>query len=273
MPRQRAAADRPGPVRMSRAGAGYNHGEWMPRALVRDNRGRWLVDFAPFDVRKYRTLGVRDGYREWSGTYDSSVEDEMDLRLLRRVRTVEWAAADRALDLACGTGRIGTWLRARGVRVIDGVDFTPEMLERARARGVYRALFEADIRHTRLDAGAYDLVTEVLADEHLPDLRPLYEEVWRLTRPGGVFVIVGYHSHFLMSGIPTHFDSAGGELVAIQSHMHLLSDHVKAAHASGWVLGEMDEGVVDDEWLAKKPGWKQLFHHPVSFAMVWRHRQ
>jgi hypothetical protein len=31
----------------------------------------------------------------------------------------------------------------------------------------------------------------------------------------------------------------------------------------------MDEGVVDEEWLAKKPNWRRLFHHPVSFAIVW----
>jgi SAM-dependent methyltransferase len=228
------------------------------------------MDFTPFDARKYRTLGVQDGYREWSDTYECTVHDEMDIRLLRRLRTVEWAASEQALDLACGTGRIGAWLRTEGVAVVDGIDFTAQMLERARARGVYRALFECDIRDTRLDAGAYDLITEVLADEHLPDLRPLYREAWRVSRQGGVFAIVGYHSHFLMSGIPTHFDSASGEPVAVQSHVHLLSDHVKAAHAAGWTLSEMDEGVVDEEWLAKKPKWRRLLHHPVSFSMVWR---
>jgi SAM-dependent methyltransferase len=228
------------------------------------------MDFAPFDLRKYRTLAVRDGYRAWAPTYEDTVEDEMDLRLLRRIRTVAWAASESELDLACGTGRIGAWLRAQGVATLDGVDFTAEMLDRARARGVYRSLYERDLRDTGLAAGGYDLVTVVLVDEHLPDLHPLYREAWRLTRPGGAFVLVGYHSHFLMSGIPTHFDTAGGEPVAVESYVHLLSDHVKAAHAAGWVLREMDEGVVDDEWVAKKPKWQRLFHHPVSFAMVWR---
>jgi hypothetical protein len=60
--------------------------------------------------------------------------------------------------------------------------------------------------------------------------------------------------------------------VAIESHVHLFSDHVRAAHASGWELREMHEGVVDEEWLAKKPQWKRLLGHPVSFAIVWRKR-
>ena len=83
-------------------------------------------------------------------------------------------------------------------------------------------------------------------------------------------MLVGYHPHFLMSGIPTHFNRADGSAVAIESHVHLLSDHVKAAHASGFALLEMDEGVIDEAWLAKKPKWRSYAGRPVSFAMVWR---
>jgi len=32
----------------------------------------------------------------------------------------------------------------------------------------------------------------------------------------------------------------------------------------------MDEGVVDDAWIAKKPKWERFRFHPVSFSMVWR---
>jgi SAM-dependent methyltransferase len=228
------------------------------------------MDFAPFDRRRYPTLPVRDGYREWAATYEDVVQDEMDLRLLARIETVDWAKAGRVLDLACGTGRIGLWLRAQGVREIDGLDFTPEMLAQAAAKGVYDRVVRADMLDTGLPTASYDLVLEVLADEHLSALPPLYREAARLARPGGTFVVVGYHPHFLMNGIPTHFDRQDGEPVAIESHVHLLSDHAKAAHRAGWTLAEMDEGVVDDAWIAKKPKWQRYRFHPVSFAMVWR---
>ena len=228
------------------------------------------MDFARFDVRHYPTLSVMDGYREWSRTYESVVQDEMDLRLLERIRAVDWGGAERTLDLACGTGRIGRWLRARGVRSLDGIDLTPEMLAQARAKEVYDRLLQGDLRATSLPPAAYDLIVEVLADEHLAELLPLYGEAARLSRPGGRFVLVGYHPQFLMNGIPTHFDRSDGQSMAIESHVHLLSDHVKAAHASGWALLEMDEGVVDDAWLEKKPKWRRYAGQPVSFAMVWR---
>jgi SAM-dependent methyltransferase len=230
------------------------------------------MDFAPFDRRRYPTLPVREGYREWARTYEDVVQDEMDLRLLARIETVDWAAAGRVLDLACGTGRIGAWLRARGVQHLDGLDFTPEMLARAQAKGIYDRLIQADMLATGRPASSYDVVLEVLADEHLAELSPLYGEAARLTGPAGTLVLVGYHPHFLMSGIPTHFERQGGEPVAIESYVHLFSDHVKAAQQAGWTLSEMDEGVIDDAWLAKKPKWQRYRSHPVSFAMVWRKR-
>src|SRR5262245_13505721 len=135
----------------------------------------------------------------------------MDLRLLDGLQTVDWSVPRCVLDLACGTGRIGAWLRGRCPAAIDGVDITPEMLDVARRKGVYRTLRVADVSRTGLPAGTYDLCVQSLADEHLPDLRPLYREVARVTRRGGHFVMVGFHPQFLMAGMPTHFDRAPGE--------------------------------------------------------------
>jgi SAM-dependent methyltransferase len=228
------------------------------------------LDHAIFDKRKYPVLDVREGYAEWVRTYEQTVHDEMDLRLLERVRTVDWQTVRSVLDLACGTGRIGRWLKDRTAAGIDGVDITPEMLDVARRRGLYQSLKVADVSVTGLPDGAYDLCIQSLADEHLSELGPLYREAARLTKPGGSFVLVGFHPQFLMTGMPTHFDRAPGEPVTIRTHVHLLSDHVKAAHAAGWSLAEMDEGVIDDAWLRKKPKWRDHFGLPISFVFVWR---
>jgi len=228
------------------------------------------MDFSQFDVRQYPTVSVQEGYREWAQTYEETVLDAMDLRLLSHIQSITWQQIQRAADLACGTGRIGTWLKHRGVSSLDGVDLTAEMVEVARARGVYRQLLIGNILETSLESGHYDLVTLVLADEHLPELHPLYTEVARITQPGGYFVIVGYHPYFLMHGIPTHFDRSTGESVTIQCYVHLFSEHVQAALAAGWSLREMHEGLIDEEWIARKPHWSRYLNRPISFAMVWQ---
>jgi SAM-dependent methyltransferase len=230
-----------------------------------------MTEFSAFDSRGYRTVDVRSGYAEWVATYEQTVEDAMDIHLLEALRAVPWQRVGFAADLGCGTGRTGAWLHERGIPEIDGVDMTPEMLDVARAREVYATLTEADVSDTGLHSGAYDLVVTCLVDEHLADLRPLYVEARRIARPDGIYVLVGFHPHFIMaSGMPTHYDSATGEPVAIQTYVHLLSDHVAAGLAAGWTLVEMRERVIDDAWLELKPKWAALRDQPIAFAVAWR---
>jgi SAM-dependent methyltransferase len=227
-----------------------------------------MADFADFDARGYRTVDVRSGYGEWVATYEQTVEDAMDIELLDSLEHVAWSG--EAADLGCGTGRTGAWLRERGVEAIDGVDLTPEMLEVARSRGVHRRLVEADVASTGLRSGGYDLVVTSLVDEHLADLAPLYSEAFRLAKPGAKYVLVGFHPHFIMAaGMPTHYDNASGEPVAIETHVHLLSDHTAAALGAGWRLAELKERVIDDAWLRLKPKWERLRGQPLAFAAVW----
>jgi len=229
-----------------------------------------MLEFTHFDRRRYTTVPVRQGYGEWVPSYETTVENEMDLVLLDALESVSWKAVDRAADLGCGTGRTGAWLRARGIPRLDGVDLTPEMLAVARSRNIYDRLVQADVSATGLPGGAYDLVTTCLVEEHLRDLRPLYREAERLLQPRSSYVLVGYHPHFIMTaGMPTHFDRPSGESVAIETYVHLMSDHVAAACAAGLSLVEMRERLVHDRWIRPKPRWEPYRHHPVSFVVVW----
>jgi SAM-dependent methyltransferase len=227
------------------------------------------LDFRQFDQRGYPVQSVRAGYAEWAEYYDNIPLNVLDLPLLDRITTIDWPDARRVIDLACGTGRIGVWLHEHGVHVLDGLDLTPEMLARARAREVYHALTLGRVEETGLPGHHYDLATMVLADEHLPDLHPLYREVARITTPHARFVLVGYHPHFLLNGMPTHYHRADGQAVTVESYVHLISDHFKAATAAGWKLAELDELLIGDAWIAHKPSWERWRNHPFSYSMVW----
>ncbi len=229
-----------------------------------------MPDFAAFDQRRYPVVSARDGYAAWHITYEDCVQDIMDLGILERITSVPWHALKQVADLGCGTGRTAAWLADRGVPTIDGVDITPEMLGKARDRGLHRRLEEADVRSTPLPAGAYDLAICSLVDEHLSELAALYREGRRLLRAGAHFVVVGYHPFFIMaSGMPTHFDDAEGQPIAIETYVHLPSEHMQAAQAAGFVATEMHESVIDDEWIRRKPKWAKYRDWPISFAWVW----
>lgn len=229
------------------------------------------IDFEQFDTRKYPLLPTRDGYREWESTYEQTVHDEMDLDLLLRLTTVPWREVCQAIDLGCGTGRTGAWLVQAGVGAIDGIDITPEMIEHARAKEIYRKLTIGNVSKTCMPDASYDLAIASLIDEHLADIAPLYREASRVLERDGHFVIVGFHPYFIMAtGMPTHFHRESGEPVAIETHVHLFSDHFKAASRAGLTLIEMDENVIDDRWIAKKPHWEKHRGRLISFVFVWR---
>jgi len=228
------------------------------------------MEYSSFDIRKYPVLPVREGYKEWSSTYEQTVQDEMDLRLLSRITRINWKRIKRAIDFACGTGRIGAWLKTQGVDQIDGIDITSEMLSQAAEKNVYTSLLNSDILNSGIQQGSYDLCIQVLADEHMPDISLLYAEAARIITNNGYFVIVGYHPFFLMNGLITHFHKENGDPLAIESYVHLFSDHIKAAFNSSFVLLEMEEGIVDDDWLQKKPKWEKYKNWPVSFLFVWK---
>jgi len=228
------------------------------------------VDASFFDRRRYPVASAARGYGEWAPTYEETVAVGLDEPLLAKLTSIDWGSVEEAVDLACGTGRTGTWLKAHGVRAVDGVDITPEMLAIAEEKHIYRRLSAGDVAGTELPAGCYQLAVMSLADEHLAELRPANCEAARLLRPGGQFLLLGYHPFFLMNGLVTHFHRADGNAVTIKSYVHQLSDHFRAGSAAGLRLIEFDECVIDEDWLKRKPKWRPYMNWPVSFAMVWQ---
>lgn len=72
-------------------------------------------------------------YRGWSATYDEPRNSLFDCDEPVMHEVLDLLPVGTVLDAACGTGRWSAHLAARGYRVL-GVDSSPEMLDRARAR-------------------------------------------------------------------------------------------------------------------------------------------
>jgi predicted TPR repeat methyltransferase len=94
----------------------------------------------------------------------------------------------RIEDLGCGTGLSGIALKPWAAR-LAGVDLSGQMLARARERGIYDSLDEAEIA-AHLDArpeGACDLAAAMDVFVYLGDLDPVFRAVTRSLAPGGMF--------------------------------------------------------------------------------------
>jgi SAM-dependent methyltransferase len=225
--------------------------------------------FARYDTRGYRTVDVAEGYAAWAPFYDATMDDRLDLPLLSSLNSMDWNGKAAAVDLGCGTGRVGAWLKAHGVACVDGVDSSAAMLERASAKGIYHDVVCADVTATGLAAGRYDPAISSFVACHIADLSGFYAEAARLIRPGGRVILIDYHPSMLLKGVLTHFDGPAGEPIAIVNFIHLLSDHVEAGRRARLSLLELRERLVDAEWVRQNPRMASHAGQPVAFAMVW----
>ena len=150
----------------------------------------------PYVQRSYGLGGADEArtlYDEWAASYDADLADESQgyvAPALAADTVARVAGVDGAiLDAGCGTGLVGAELAQRGATVIDGVDVSPGMLERARSTGAYRSLEPADLtRPLTAPDDAYDVVVCVGTLTHGHVGPEAIDEFVRVTRPGGSVV-------------------------------------------------------------------------------------
>lgn len=88
-------------------------------------------------------------YDDWSASYEAEVAENGYVTPGRCAGALAQFTEDMSapiLDFGCGTGLSGLALKLAGFETIDGVDLSAEMLEKAKAKKVYRQLsvIEAD---------------------------------------------------------------------------------------------------------------------------------
>ena len=92
------------------------------------------------------------------------------------------------LDLGCGTGLAGVAFADWAAR-IDGIDLSPAMIEKTRARGVYADLAVADLEIYLESSGRlYDLILAADTLVYLGDLARVFAGVRHRLKPGGFFI-------------------------------------------------------------------------------------
>ena len=148
-------------------------------------------------------------YEAWAPTYESDLVGGFGYTA-HRVAADAMAAAcpDRGaeiLDIGCGTGLVAVELAAGGFSAIDGLDASPRMLAEARAKGVYRDLFEGDVRDPgAIEPERYDAVVAVgvFGGGHVgpADL----EHFARPARPGGAIVLYANAIPWVEDDYPAH---------------------------------------------------------------------
>jgi ubiquinone/menaquinone biosynthesis C-methylase UbiE len=151
-----------------------------------------MTDAAAYDLDEaYQINGpdeARRMYGDWAPTYDEGFGAAWGYIAPREIAAIlkgEVGAGAEILDIGAGTGLVAEHLRGL---VVDALDITPEMLEIARSKGLYRNLILGDLtKALAIPDASYDAVISCGTFTHGHVGPECFPELQRITRPGAVF--------------------------------------------------------------------------------------
>jgi predicted TPR repeat methyltransferase len=134
---------------------------------------------------------VRHLFDQFSADYDERMLEQLSYRAPQALRelaafVIPGRTGLDVLDLGCGTGLSGAAFKDRAGR-LDGVDLSPEMIAKARARGVYDTLAVGDIE-SGFGSARYDLVVAADTLVYLGELAATFQTVGAALRADGFFL-------------------------------------------------------------------------------------
>lgn len=147
------------------------------------------------DAARIDEQSVLKAYARWAPVYDLSFGPIADAGRKRAVEAIN-RRQGKVLEVGVGTGislpRYAPHLR------ITGIDLSPEMLDKARARVREKklanvdGLFEMDASELTFADGAFDTVVAMYVMTVVPDAARVLGELERVCAPGGDVLIVNH---------------------------------------------------------------------------------
>jgi SAM-dependent methyltransferase len=131
-------------------------------------------------------------------------------------------------------------LAPRGHRVV-GVDSSPDMLARARARVPEGDFRPGTLQQLPVADDSVDLVVCSLALTHVRDLGPVMEQFARVLRPGGHLVISDMHHEWVARGMVPPVRLPDGTRGRLTSYRHPTGDYLRAALPVGLQVRRCEE--------------------------------
>jgi ubiquinone/menaquinone biosynthesis C-methylase UbiE len=156
-------------------------------------------------------LDTRAYYDEFAAAYEAqrrpndphgyhALVDDLEIDIVER-----YGKNKDVLECGCGTGLLLERI-ARFARHASGIDLSPGMLEKARARGL--DVHEASVTEIPHPDAKFDVTCSFKVLAHVEDIRGALSEMARVTRPGGV-VIAEFYNPLSFRGFAKRFGPAG----------------------------------------------------------------
>ncbi len=182
----------------------------------------------------------------------------------------------RVLDVGCGSGRYLLQALSRGATRVSGVDFSPQMLQRASGEidswrsAAEITLVQGDLLALPIEDAWADVTLCGLVVGHVDDLPQALRELHRVTRAGGFVLCSDVHPIGHALGWVRDFKS-GDLRYAVRHTQHHFSHWHAACAAAGLVIEAILEPMLDPHDIPHGARFDRLaLEVPVALVMKLR---
>jgi len=198
---------------------------------------------------------VRDEFTRQAETFSASAAITDAALVQRFVTALGEAVNGSLLDVACGPGILSAAI-AKAARDVVAFDLTPQMLKKAAQRcaeaGLDNVTFrEGNATELPFTDAAFDAVVTRLSVHHFDRPSRVIEEIFRVLRPGGSFVI----ADVISSELPAEAELQNAiEILRDPSHVRMLpgSELTSLVRNAGFAIESVttwDKPREFEEWM------------------------
>ncbi len=145
-----------------------------------------------YETRDKKSL--ENKYDAWAHLYDTELDQPYRTSPIQSARALQKVLSDKQasiLDVGAGTGMVGEALAELGYTNITAVDLSSEMLEVARKKQVYQALYQGDLENSLsfVEPNSFDAIISVGVFTYGHATPQALHNLFPLLKSGGYFVL------------------------------------------------------------------------------------
>jgi len=149
-------------------------------------------------------------YKKWAQTYDEDFAISSNYLSPQKISNFFLEHSKDTdtpiLDVGAGTGLVGEFLKVKNKKEIIGIDISSEMLQQAKLKKCYSSLIEADItKKIPLKENSIGAVVSAGTFTHGHVGPDALDELLRIAKPGGLFVLSINSKFFIKAGFKEKF--------------------------------------------------------------------
>ena len=161
-----------------------------------------------------------DLYRDWADSYDLHLEGGLryvaPAVIAEMLSVAEPDHTVRVLDVGCGTGLVGVSLSKLGFAHLDGLDFSSQMLNEARRKGVYSELIQADLNESLdITPSTYGAAISCGTFTHGHVGASALNRIAPLLKPGAIFACTIHQAVWEEAGFAKTLERLGSDGVLV----------------------------------------------------------